>query len=93
MIFLRVGQTTAPINMKCEFCPYVSPPGETFYFQESDPILDDKNHDREFTTMCVACYNSIKEAAMKHKVPVEFDYDIRQDRGIRQSTNRKTKNF
>lgn len=93
MIFLRLGKTTAPINMKCEFCPYVSPPGETFYFQESDPILDDKNHDREFTTMCPVCYTVIKDAAIRHKIPVEFDYVIGKDEGIRQSTSTKTRNF
>lgn len=93
MIFLRLGKTTAPIPQKCTFCPRVVPAFDTLFFQETDAILSDKNHDREFETMCPRCYNTIKDAAIKHKVPVEFDYQIPLEEGVRQATNTKTREF
>lgn len=93
MIYLRLGQTTAPIPLKCSFCPYVSPAGETFFFQEAEVILSDMRHDREFETMCPMCYTRIKDAAIKHKIPVEFDYEIPKQEGVRLTTTTKTREF
>lgn len=71
MLVLRIGTIESPIPLKCSYCPRETEGGEVIHFMETDPI--NQRVLEEYETMCPACYIAIKDAAIKHKVPIEFD--------------------
>lgn len=71
---LRVGTTSAPTSVGCAYCGREIPSETEFYVIEQQPIHQ-KAID-EFSITCDPCYVAIKEAAIKHKVPIEWDIEL-----------------
>lgn len=81
MLIARFGTTQTPFPEICSFCPKEMPANEDLFFLEVEPDRDDKKTKkqqeivlRQFEIMCWACYTAIREAIIRHGLPIEDGY-------------------
>lgn len=82
MLYFKVGTLSNPMMPdKCSYCPYETPPGETFYVIQVDPteeyVINGETYmaDSEFATACYNCYNAIRNAIRKFNIPWNDELD------------------
>jgi hypothetical protein len=74
MLILRTTSTSAPVDAECAYCSRLLPANQEFYVIETFP--QHKKTIEEFSLACPRCYTDVKDAAIRHKIPIEFDLDL-----------------
>jgi hypothetical protein len=78
MLVLRLGTSSAPIDIDCSLCGTIMPAREKFAVIQTDPLHEEVVQAKgvEYETICGRCERTLKDKAEDFGIKIEFDIEV-----------------